>query len=537
MQSELKEVTLPGKQAPRTIRIMGLACPIANGRDMAQWIGVSIESGSYFNFAPTVRPTQIEKSVQTFDQFTRHARLLAMAKPAFNHIKKHFASEMTAEDGMQRSNAIVFVSDRKQARVTALDFVTFATCEENPEQFKNQSLFGNEKTVISKFSELSTRRCLEHGIGIIHEGLSKQEVSLMKKLFKEGAIRILLVTQNFSWELIGLSANMVVLMDVEKFDGAEGRMIEYPMADVLQMEGLASRCLVSEDGSRLAPKCLLMCYTPRRDYFVKFLQEPLPVESDLAENLHDALNAEIVVGTITSKQDAVDWMTWTFLYRRLAPNPNFYNLSGRSVQHINDFLSQLIEDTVEDLENAKCVKVDEENEMDIEAVNFGKIAAFYGIQYQTIGLFAIKLEDEQLLSKKMKALISVLSQAAEFAQIPIRDEEEPILRQLAQFATYPIFEGKNKDGDALDSHDYNQPKAKSNLLLQCHFNRKPLNVDLRLDQRQMLQKSVKIVHAMIDVISTYGNLNATLLAMELSQMVIQAMWPQQSPLLQLPGFD
>ena len=77
------------------------------------------------------------------------------------------------------------------------------------------------------------------------------------------------------------------------------------------------------------------------------------MESDLAENLHDALNAEIVVGTITSKQDAVDWMTWTFLYRRLAPNPNYYNLSGRSAQHINDFLSQLIEDTVEDLQNAK----------------------------------------------------------------------------------------------------------------------------------------------------------------------------------------
>lgn len=72
-------------------------------------------------------------------------------------------------------------------------------------------------------------------------------------------------------------------------------------------------------------------------------------------------------------------------------------------------MSQLVEDTVEDLQNAKCVKVDEENEMDIEAVNFGKIAAFYGIQYQTIGLFALKLEDEQLLAKKMKALISVLS--------------------------------------------------------------------------------------------------------------------------------
>lgn len=53
--------------------------------------------------------------------------------------------------------------------------------------------------------------------------------------------------------------------------------------------------------------------------------------------------------------------------------------------------------------------MDEENEMDIEPVNFGKIAAFYSIKYQTIGHFAAKLEDEQVLSKKMKALITVLS--------------------------------------------------------------------------------------------------------------------------------
>ena len=173
---------------------------------------------------------------------------------------------------------------------------------------------------------------------------------------------------------------MVILMDVERYDGVEGRMVEYPIADVLQMEGLANLTLRADDGGKkLAPKCLLMCYTPRRDYFVKFLQEALPVESELASNLHDFLNAEVVVGTVTSKEDAVDWMTWTFLYRRLAPNPNYYTLTGRTAQHINDFLSQLVEETVEDLEQAKCVKVDEENEKDIEAVNFGKIAAFFGI--------------------------------------------------------------------------------------------------------------------------------------------------------------
>ena len=137
----------------------------------------------------------------------------------------------------------------------------------------------------------------------------------------------------------------------------------------------------------------------------------------------------------------------------------------------------------------------------------------------------------------MKALISVLCQASEFSQIPIRDGEEPLLRQLSMYATYPIFEGANKDGAPLDSHDFNEPHAKTNLLLQLHFNRRQLKVDLRLDQKMILQKVIKLTHAMVLVISTNGHLNAALIAMELSQMAVQAMWPLQSPLLQLPGFD
>ena len=93
----------------------------------------------------------------------------------------------------------------------------------------------------------------------------------MKRLFNSGAIRLLVVTQNFCWELMDVQSHMVILMDVERYDGVEGRMVEYPIADVLQMEGLANQSLITSEGKKLAPKCLLMCYTPRRDYFVKFL--------------------------------------------------------------------------------------------------------------------------------------------------------------------------------------------------------------------------------------------------------------------------
>ena len=131
MQSDLTE--------SKPIRIVGLACPIANGRDIAMWMGVQMDAGAYFNFPPSVRPQPLEISVQSFDQFSRYARLLAMAKPAFNQIKKHLACE---KDGSKESKAIVFVSDRKQARLTALDFVTFTASDEDPYQFKNGALLG-----------------------------------------------------------------------------------------------------------------------------------------------------------------------------------------------------------------------------------------------------------------------------------------------------------------------------------------------------------------------------------------------------------
>ena len=76
----------------------------------------------------------------------------------------------------------------------------------------------------------------------------------------------------------------------------------------------------------LVCRCVLMCHTPRKEYYKKFLFEPFPVESHLDHFLHNHMVAEVVNQTITSKQDAVDYLTWTFFYRRLAQNPNYYNL-------------------------------------------------------------------------------------------------------------------------------------------------------------------------------------------------------------------
>ena len=93
--------------------------------------------------------------------------------------------------------------------------------------------------------------------------------------------------------------------------------------------------------------------------------------------MHDHFNAEVVTKTVENKQDAVDYLTWSFLYRRMTQNPNFYNLQGPHAhthtlslywctllplscvsagvthRHLSDHLSEVVENTLSDLEQSK----------------------------------------------------------------------------------------------------------------------------------------------------------------------------------------
>ena len=81
--------------------------------------------------------------------------------------------------------------------------------------------------------------------------------------------------------------------------------------------------------------------------------------------LPDHLNAEIVAGTVTSKQDAMDYLTWTYFFRRLLMNPSYYELEDTDNESVNKFLSSLVEDAITQVEKSACVEIGEVKE------NFG----------------------------------------------------------------------------------------------------------------------------------------------------------------------
>ncbi|KAL4388632.1 hypothetical protein GQ457_09G026400 [Hibiscus cannabinus] len=489
-------------QVEKKIRIVALSTSLANAKDLGEWIGAT--SHGLFNFPPGVRPVPLEIHIQGVDIANFEARMQAMTKPTYTAIVQH------AKGGKP---AIVFVPTRKHVRLTAVDLMSYSKVdnEEKP-AFRLRSAEELEP-FIEKISEETLRATLEHGVGYLHEGLSSLDQEVVSQLFEAGWIQVCVMSSGLCWG-VPLSAHLVVVMGTQYYDGRENAHTDYPVTDLLQMMGHASRPLLDNSG-----KCVILCHAPRKEYYKKFLYEAFPVESHLHHFLHDNFNAEIVATVIENKQDAVDYLTWTFMYRRLTQNPNYYNLQGVSHRHLSDHLSELVENTLNDLEASKCITI--EDDMDLSPLNLGMIASYYYISYTTIERFSSSLTSKT----KMKGLMEILASASEYANLPIRPGEEDVLRRLINHQRF-----------SFENPRYTDPHVKANALLQAHFSRQHVGGNLSLDQREVLLYATRLLQAMVDVISSNGWLSLALLAMEVSQMVTQGMWERDSMLLQLPHF-
>lgn len=238
----------------------------------------------------------------------------------------------------------------------------------------------------------------------------------------------------------------------------------------------------------------------------------------------------------------------------MTQNPNYYNLSNVSHQHLSDHLSELVENTLSDLVNSKCIAIGvllrfsfivdivltltAEDEMDISPLNLGMIAAYYNISCEyiipscprlvinllpdvTVEVYTLSLKERT----KLKGLLEVVASSAEFETIPIRRHEDVVLRRI--YDRVPV---------KLETVDYETPHFKTFLLLQAHFSRIQLPPDLASDQALVLEKVLNLLSACVDVMSSNGWLNA-LGAMDLSQMCVQGMWESDSPLKQIPHFE
>ncbi|KAJ3992635.1 putative RNA helicase [Lentinula boryana] len=492
-------------QTTHQTRIIALGVSLANARDLSEWIGVP--SHSVFNFEPGARPVDVDIHLQAFEIGHFPSLMLAMAKPAFGGILEY------ACGGGGRKSVIVFVPSRKQCRLTVDDLLVHAG--NGGVEFLNPEMESVElEKHLGYVSDEGLKEVLRQGIGYYHEALGDQDKKVVERLFESGVIQVLVASKDTAWSL-PLTSYMVIIMSVQSYEGKEHRYVDYPVMDVLQMVGKA--CTPPQS------LCILMCQSTKKEFYKKFLTSGLPIESHLPTALHDWFLAEIAVKTIESKQDAMDILTWSFFYRRMIQNPNYYGLYDVSHQHLSEHLSEMVEVTLGELAGSGCVGVEDETD-EVGALNLGMIAAYYNIscKYVTVEIYTLSLKQQT----KLKGLLEVISSSAEFESIPIRRHEDILLRRLSTLLPIKL---------SSESTNFDSPHYKTFLLLQSHFNRTLLPPDLAADLKLVLSKTLTLLSASIDVLSSNGWLNA-LSGMDLSQMCVQAVWERDSPLRQIPHF-
>ena len=230
------------------------------------------------------------------------------------------------------------------------------------------------------------------------------------------------------------------------------------------------------------------------------------MESSLLAVLPEHLNAEIIAGTINSKQDAIEYVTWTYFFRRLLMNPAFYGLSGTDQSEVNLFLSNLIEKSVNELCTSNCVAVGED-EIELEPQVLGRIASYYYVSHMTVRLFSEKANPDATTADILK----LLTDACEYNELPVRHNEELLNADLAKLVPLEV-----------NPYMLDDPHVKAFLLFQAHFTGAALPcTDYLTDTKSVLDQSIRILQALLDCVADRGWLNFSLRIMQLIQMIVQ----------------
>ncbi|KAK3487369.1 Sec63 Brl domain-containing protein [Neurospora crassa] len=482
------------------LRIVGLSVSLANARDVGEWIDA--KKHDIYNFSPHVRPIPLELHIQSYSIPHFPSLMLAMAKPTY------LAVTQLSPD----QSALIFVPSRKQTRATARDILTACLADDDEDRFLHVDVEQIQK-LLDRVQEAALAEALKHGVGYYHEALSLNDKRIVKHLYNNGAIQVLIASRDVCWEL-DCTAHLVVVMGTQYFEGREHRYVDYPLSEVLQMFGKALQQNKAGRGCGV-----LMVPAVKREYYKKFLNEALPVESHLHNFLHDAFVTEISTKMIESGEDAINWATFTYFYRRLLANPSYYSLTDPTHDGLSQYLSDMVEATLKDLAESKIIDFDEDDGT-VAPQNAAMIAAYYNISYITMQTFLLSLTAKT----KLKGILEIVTSATEFEAIQIRRHEEVILRRIYESVPVKMAEPV-----------FDSPHFKAFVLLQAHFSRMNLPIDLAKDQEVILTKVLSLLSATVDILSSDGHLNA-MNAMEMSQMVVQAMWDRDSPLKQIPNF-
>jgi len=469
------------------IRIVGLSATLPNYEDVSRFIAPedSLDDSTFY-FDSTYRPIPLKQQYIAMTE----------TKKAFRMINE-IVYEKVIERLAEQAQILIFVHSRPDTAKTA-DFIRCKALDD-----QKLGLFLSSESARDKINEdgrslgSKLKELLQFGIGIHHAGLSKSERSCVEELFRGKFIKVLVSTATLAWG-VNLPARTVIIKGTQVY--REGRWTDLDSLDVTQMLGRAGRPGYDREGEGI-----VITQQSQVNFYMSLMTEQLPVESKLIGRLPEFINAECVIGNIESLEDAVSWLSETYLSSRMTSilhqidNKQYMSMYGiDSDAKKNDpklvFHKHNLAYTASCVLDERGLIVFDRSSGAIRSTELGRIASHYNCSSRTIKLFYDSIHEHTSDIE----LFRTFSLADEFKDIYLRRGEEADLQTLFNQVPFPIDDkratpGANKVNALLQVYIFRMNIEGSDLICDMHFIKESASRLARAIHEIVLMKSYALV--------------------------------------------
>ncbi|WFD20052.1 RNA helicase [Malassezia caprae] len=486
------------------IRIVGLSATLPNYVDVADFLGVNRYRGMFY-FGPSFRPVPLEQHF--IGVRGKHGSSLART-----HLDR-IAYEKVWELVRDGHPVMVFVHTRKDTVKTAQallelgrddDISSLLTDDRDPSRFEKQ---------VGQSRNKELRELYQHGIGIHHAGMLRSDRDLSEQLFAAGATRVLCCTATLAWG-VNLPAYAVLIKGTDVYDAEQGKMVDLGILDVLQIFGRAGRPQFEDVGVSF-----ICTSSEKLSHYIESITSSHPIESTFLKGIVDALNAEVALGSVSSVDDGISWLGFTYLFTRLKKAPLIYGLDAHDLQSDPALLQRRkhwIVHAANVLVQHGMVTMDPQTGA-LHPTNVGRIASRYYLSYKTIEIFHERLRN----GLREADALDLMSRASDFAQVALRESEEAELTRLLELVPCQVGGGVAT------------APGKVNILLQAHVSYLSMeDFALISDARYVAQNAGRILLALFDLSLDRGYGVSAASFLQLAKAVDRRVWPFEHPMKQ-----
>ena len=490
------------------VRLVGLSATLPNYRDVASFLRIDPKKNGLFHFDGSYRPCPLRQEFIGVTDKKAIKQLKTMNDVCY--------TKVIEQVGQNKQQLLIFVHSRKETAKTAKYIKDKALEMETIGQILRSDAASREilEEESSQVTDRDLKEIMPYGFGIHHAGMSRSDRSSVEDLFADGSIQVLVCTATLAWG-VNLPAHTVIIKGTQIYSPEKGSWVELSPQDVLQMLGRAGRPQYDTFGEGI-----IITTQSEMQYYLSLMNQQLPIESQFISKLADNMNAEIVLGNIRNRDEAVEWLGYTYLYVRMIRSPGLYSVGAEyeNDENLEQKRVDLVHSAATVLEKASLVKYDKKTGK-LQSTELGRIASHYYITHDSMLTYNHHI---QPLITPID-LFRIFALSNEFKYIPVRQDEKLELAKLLGRVPIPVKES------------IEEPQAKINVLLQAFISRLKLEgLALMADLVYVTQSAGRILRAIFEMCLKKGWSSVAKTALDLCKMAEKRMWPTMTPLRQFP---